>query len=49
MVVSALVAEAEQAVRHQAAAVKDLAAVASQHAYYRYNGIWTRHVQDTVT
>jgi hypothetical protein len=43
-----LVAEAEKAVRDQGDVLNDLDQVASKHAYYRYNDVWTRRVQELV-
>ena len=38
----------KNAIAYQAEAVRELKKVASQHAYYRYNYIWTQEVQNMV-
>ncbi|KAF2087926.1 Translin [Saccharata proteae CBS 121410] len=43
-----LVSSAEAAINQEIDAVSKLAQAASPHPYYKFNGIWSRQVQDTV-
>lgn len=43
-----VVTSAEAAIRYEIDAVQKLAEAASKHPYYKFNGIWSRQVQDTV-
>ncbi|KAL8916633.1 MAG: hypothetical protein Q9208_008392 [Pyrenodesmia sp. 3 TL-2023] len=36
-------------ISEQGACIKELSTVASKHPYYKYNQIWTRNIQETVT
>lgn len=45
----AVVTAAESAIRLEIEAVQKLAEAASKHPYYKFNGIWSRQVQDTVS
>ncbi|KAF4543928.1 Recombination hotspot-binding protein [Lasiodiplodia theobromae] len=44
----AVVTAAESAIRLEIEAVQKLAEAASKHPYYKFNGIWSRQVQDTI-
>ncbi|KAK8189345.1 putative Translin-1 [Phyllosticta capitalensis] len=44
----AVITAAEAAIRDEVAAVQKLAEAASKLPYYKFNGIWSRQVQDTV-
>ncbi|KAF7952990.1 hypothetical protein EAE96_006212 [Botrytis aclada] len=39
---------AENAIKEEAESIQKLAGIASNHPYYKYNGIWTRDVQNVI-
>ena len=47
--VESTVSDAENSIAAQVSIVKELAEVASKHPYYKYNGLWTRDMQDLVS
>lgn len=47
-VVPQLIASAEPVFAEQKVTIGQLAEVASKYPYYKYNGIWTRDVQNAV-
>ncbi|KAF2239298.1 translin [Viridothelium virens] len=44
--VSSVVVAAESAIRYEIDTIQKLSEAASKHPYYKYNGIWTRNIQD---
>ncbi|MCJ1239467.1 hypothetical protein MMC14_007463 [Varicellaria rhodocarpa] len=46
-VMQSTIVEAEKSISQQAETISRLASVASKYPYYKYNGIWTRDVQNT--
>ena len=43
------IVEAEKSISQQVETISRLASVASKYPYYKYNGTWTRDVQNTVS
>jgi len=46
--VQALVQSAESSIKNEVDTISKLAQEASKYPYYKYNGMWSRQVQDTV-
>lgn len=40
---------AQDSIKNEVASVLKLSEAASKYPYYKYNGMWTRHVQDAVS
>jgi thiamine biosynthesis protein ThiC len=46
--VPAVVEQAHAAIRYEVDSISKLSEAASKHPYYKWNQMWTRHVQDSV-
>lgn len=44
-----MVAAAEESIKNEVASIQKLSEAASKYPYYKYNGMWTRQVQDAVS
>ena len=47
--VPAVVSSAQESVHKEVESIAKLSDAASKYPYYKYNGMWTRHIQDAVS
>lgn len=49
LTVPSVVSAAQDSIKNEVESIHKLSEAASKYPYYKYNGMWTRHVQDAVS